>query len=526
MMGKHLKAAIALVILLSLAIIGFYFGKPIWEDIRQRHTSDARDTKGKIKIAMDNWVGYIPLCSKEMKKRIRQFGWLLECQDDKADYPKRMERLSRQEIDFAVATVDSYILNAASFDFPGVIVLVIDESKGGDAILARKEKVTSLDSMKDRTDVRVAFTPNSPSHHLLKAASAHFDVPELLPKGERRIETNGSEEALKRLLSGKTDVAVLWEPDVSKALTKSQGAIIKILGTESTEKLIVDILIVNRKFSEKNPGVVKLVLETYFKVLKNYRDDTELLQKEVMAVSGLREDAVKSMLKGVSWVNLTDNSQRWFGISSAGGSVEQGLVNTIESTVKILTQSGDFSKNPIPNKDSYRLIKSGYLEELFASSISGFTIPGAKTIQPGIAINSLEAKFSLLDESGWNTLREIGTLKIQPITFRSGTADLSIQGKEELDKVADTLKHYPTFRIVVKGHTGLQGDPAANILLSQERADSVMRYLIVTYLMDTNRIRSMGFGFSKPLSKQSGESDRAYYYRLPRVEIFLVSEVY
>ena len=35
--------------------------------------------------------------------------------------------------------------------------------------------------------------------------------------------------------------------------------------------------------------------------------------------------------------------------------------------------------------------------------------------------------------------------------------------------------------MVVRGHTGTRGDPASNQELSQERAEAVKRYLIVTH---------------------------------------------
>jgi outer membrane protein OmpA-like peptidoglycan-associated protein len=88
----------------------------------------------------------------------------------------------------------------------------------------------------------------------------------------------------------------------------------------------------------------------------------------------------------------------------------------------------------------------------------------------------------------------------------------------------DDLQHYPHFRVEVRGHTGLRGDANANLALSQERADAVLRYIDVTYGLDGNRVRAIGFGDSKPLAKKPGESDRAYNYRLPRVEIVLVRE--
>ena len=523
-MPPHAKGAIAVFVVVSLAIVAFYFGMPLWRDSWQKDTSDARATNGKIRIAMDNWAGYVPLCSSEMKKRMRGSGWILECQDDKADYPKRMERLDNQEIEFAVATVDSNILNAAAKNFPGVTIVVIDKSKGGDAILAWKDRVADLDGLKNRTDIRVAFTPNSPSHHLLKAASVHFGVPELLPKSEKRIETNGSEEALKKLLDKKTDIAVLWEPDVSRAL--SQKGVVKLLGTDQTERLIVDILLVNRKFSEINPEAVQLLIKTYFTVLKIFRDDPPLFKSEIANATGLSSGDVDSLLKGIQWVNLTENAQEWFGISQDGGYADQGLIDTIDSTVRILIQSGDFKKNPIPNGDPYRLTDSSYVKNLYTKGFTGFTTPGAHAPGGSGEVNSLAALFTPLGEDGWARLKEVGTLKIQNITFQSGTAELSFQGREDVDGIAEVIKHYPSFRIVIKGHTALAGDRAANKLLSKERAESVARYLAVTYSINENRVRSLGFGSEKPLPRIPGESDRAYNYRLPRVEISLVTEVY
>ena len=141
-----------------------------------------------------------------MKQQMRRQGWSLKIEDDNSDLPGRMKKLADGEIDFAVATIDSYILNAAKLNFPGVIIAVIDESKGGDAILARKEKASNLDQIKSLPGLRIAFTPDSPSHFLAKAAAYHFKAPELLPRGKARIATKGSEEALSYIReSGRSD---------------------------------------------------------------------------------------------------------------------------------------------------------------------------------------------------------------------------------------------------------------------------------------------------------------------------------
>ena len=523
-MNRRLIGAVILLLLGTIGIVGLWYFMPRYRDVQIKATSDAQRTKGKITIALDNWIGYFVLRSPELEQQMRRAGWQLVIQDDDADYAQRMRRLRDGEIDFAAATIDSYILNAAGLGFPGTIIMVIDESKGGDAILARSDRVSGLDALKGTTDTKVAFTPQSPSHHLLKAAAYHFNVPELVPQDPtHRIETRGSKEALNKLLSGAADLAVMWEPDVSRGL--AHPGVVKVLGTEDTEKLIVDVFLVNRKYSMKNPEVVTLLLSHYFRALKKYQEAPDLFRSQVVAETGLPEKTVDSMLKGVRWINLTQNCEQWFGISHPGGTSHDGLRQAIESTVRILTNAGDFAGDPLPDGDPYRLTYSVFLADLFVKGVTGFTAPkpSAETVKP---TGSLEARFPSLSEADWEKLKEVGSLKVDPIVFQQGGAELDLLAKEVVDRAVALFSHYPNFRLVIKGHTGTKGDPEENRLLSQERADAVARYLVVTHNIDPNRLRATGFGGSKPLPEQPGETQRSWQYRLPRVELVLVREEY
>ncbi|WPD21244.1 MAG: phosphate ABC transporter substrate-binding/OmpA family protein [Candidatus Electrothrix scaldis] len=523
-MNKKITGALLLLVLGAGILIVIKLLLPGIVAEKQVNTSDAVKIKGKIRLALDNWIGYFPLRSNEMRTLMRREGWNLVWTDDKADYRARMEQLHKGEIDLAVATVDSYLLNGSAVNFPASIVAVIDESKGGDAIIARKKKAESLDSLKGKNDLKIAFTPDSPSHYLLKAAADHFNVPELLPRQKsNRIETAGSEGALKELLDGKADIAVLWEPDVSRALAERD--IIKLLGTEDTERLIVDILLVNRDFMQDEPEAVHALLSSYFRVLKKYRDNPSLLEKDVVEETGLSRKTTQTMLKGVHWASLLENCETWFGINQggaqSGGTAQEVISDTIESTAATLVNAGDFSSSPVPDQNPYRLLKSSFLQDLYTKGISGFTTPGADDAQ---GKNSLTAPFPLLEAAAWERLREVGTLKIEPIIFQHGSSELDLFAEEVLKKVVARLQHYPNFRIVVKGHTGLRGDPEQNRALSQQRADSVASFLVKKFHINPNRIRAVGYGADRPLSKLPGESKRTYEHRLLRVEIALVRE--
>jgi len=515
-MSGHLKAFIAILLIGIVAILGYKFALPTLRDAWQRETSDAAATKGKITIGVDNWVGYFPLCSPEMRRRARAEGWVVACEDDQADYAARFKRLADGELDFAVATIDAYLLNGAKLDFPAAIILVIDESKGGDAIVARRASVPTLDALKRAEAARIAFTPGSPSEHLLKSVGTHFDLPQLArPRGSWRVESEGSTDALARLTRGEVEVAVLWEPDVSKAL--ADPAYVKLIGTDDTDKLIVDVLLASRRVVQEQPAAITMLLEQYFETLRAYDAAPAKLRGELGEASGADAAQVEAMLSGVRWATLNENGGLWFGVTPSGLPEEEGLVRAINGAVAVLTAVGDFDANPLPDQDPYRLTNRQFVADLYLRDRDGAPDRGQATA-------SLSRPFEPLDEDAWSRLAEVGTLKIEPIGFARGTASLDDDSRTALDAIATKLGHYPNYRLMIRGHTGTGGDAAANLELSKRRAEAVLEHLATRYDMDPDRIRALGYGASRPLPRLANESDRAYAYRLPRVEFALLAD--
>ena len=187
-----------------------------------------------------------------------------------------------------------------------------------------------------------------------------------------------------------------------------------------------------------------------------------------------------------------------------------------------MLDNGDLRRNPIPDEDPYRLTNSAFVESLYKGTGSS-PFGGASSAS---AAGTQVPEFAALSAKQWAMLREVGTLKIRPIVYQSGTSELTYESKLELDRAVKHLAHYPKFRVLIKGHTGLRGDKDQNRLLSQERAEAVQRYLQITHDIQPNRLRPVGYGADQPLPQQPGESDRAYGYRLPRVELVLVADNY
>jgi outer membrane protein OmpA-like peptidoglycan-associated protein/ABC-type nitrate/sulfonate/bicarbonate transport system substrate-binding protein len=513
-MSGHVKVFLSALVVGLLLIIGAKYLLPLWLDEQQRSTSDAGTAHGSLTVGMDSWVGYFPLCSPAMAKRMREAGYNFRCEDDAANYAKRFERMGSGELQLAVATVDAYVLNGMRTQYPGAIVAVLDQSKGGDAIVARRSAVANLDALKQKVTARIAFTPNSPSEHLLKAVGVHFDVPHLKDrKGAWRIATDGSGEALSKLLRGDVDVAVLWEPDVSRAL--ANGEFVKLIGSEDTENLIVDVLIASRTLVQEQPEAIEALLKHYFDTLNQYRGDDALLREQVRAYAKVDATQVEAMLRGVAWASLNDNGVQWLGVLPASAGGEQRLVDVVNDATQIMIGAGDFNSNPLPNHDAYRITNGQFVARLFNAGAAGSSGP-----------SSPQKSFTALDERGWSSLQEVGTLKIEPIGFQRGAADLNEDGEQALARMTERLRHYPNYRILVKGHTGSGGDADANMELSKLRAQTVASHLLSAFGMDANRLRAVGFGSSQPLPRMANESDRAYGYRLPRVEVTLLADPY
>ena len=72
--------------------------------------------------------------------------------------------------------------------------------------------------------------------------------------------------------------------------------------------------------------------------------------------------------------------------------------------------------------------------------------------------------------------------------FDIDKADVRPQYHDEVKRVADFLKEYPTTTAVIEGHTDNVGDDAYNMRLSQRRAESVVNYLVDNFGIDRTRL--------------------------------------
>ncbi len=97
--------------------------------------------------------------------------------------------------------------------------------------------------------------------------------------------------------------------------------------------------------------------------------------------------------------------------------------------------------------------------------------------------------------------------------FETGRYDLADKSRTELDRLVKFLEVNPTVNIEVSGHTDNQGGTANNLELSKKRAQSVVSYLAKAGVAP-NRIKSAGYGETKPVAPNTTEENRKLNRRI------------
>jgi outer membrane protein OmpA-like peptidoglycan-associated protein len=116
------------------------------------------------------------------------------------------------------------------------------------------------------------------------------------------------------------------------------------------------------------------------------------------------------------------------------------------------------------------------------------------------------------------TLNEKGSIALHNILFDTGKATIKPESAKELALVIDVLKADASLKLEVQGHTDNVGAKAANLTLSQQRADAVRDYLIKTGGIAAARLTAVGFGDTRPVGPNATEEGKAANRRVELVK--------
>ena len=106
---------------------------------------------------------------------------------------------------------------------------------------------------------------------------------------------------------------------------------------------------------------------------------------------------------------------------------------------------------------------------------------------------------------------------ILDIQFEIKQDEMQLEDKEKLAVVGTFMKKYPDTTAVIEGHTDNVGISPFNIKLSQQRADSVVSYLVNDLKIAPSRLSAVGYGETRPIADNSTNEGRQANRRISAV---------
>ena len=103
----------------------------------------------------------------------------------------------------------------------------------------------------------------------------------------------------------------------------------------------------------------------------------------------------------------------------------------------------------------------------------------------------------------------VSALKVplQNVFFAFGSSELLPESKTELDLLLDFITENPGLKVKIIGHTDNIGSPESNLVLSKNRANAVVKYLVKRGVSES-RLVSEGLGDSQPIATNETEQGR------------------
>jgi outer membrane protein OmpA-like peptidoglycan-associated protein len=187
----------------------------------------------------------------------------------------------------------------------------------------------------------------------------------------------------------------------------------------------------------------------------------------------------------------------------------------VESRAAPLEERASNTETKLTQVEANAQRLSGQIDELAA--VSNAARGGAKAAQETAdsavaGVNATNERISALDDYEPQT--------VAAVNFKVGSAVLLPDSKTKLDDIATKALNAKGYVLEVSGYTDTTGSIQLNRMLSQKRADAVIRYLVENHNIPLRRIVTpYGYGESHPVADNTSREGRE---QNRRVEIKLL----
>ncbi|MEM7101884.1 MAG: phosphate ABC transporter substrate-binding/OmpA family protein [Bacteroidota bacterium] len=399
------------------------------------------------------------------------------------DFNASREAFKSDEVDLLWNTIDAFPNEVGLMeDYDAQVVFQADWSRGGDAVVVRRE----IKNVADLKGKKIAVAPLTPSHTFLLWL---LDAGDLDVNDVQIVEMPSAIDAADAFKSGTVSAAVVWSPDDADCVAKVPGARV-LESTKNASHIIADIFMAKRDYIQKNKAKLQQLYEGWMKGAAEINESDAAKQEAAQILAdglGMPYDFCYDAINNVRLTTHGDNMD-FFGINTSySGVTGEDLYNKMKNVYQVHGEAaGAKSWRLIANKDV----------------VSGVELTGAQ--------HAAEGKKTFTNVTEEDKTKEAISTKAVSISFRSGEYKLDDNAKTIIDlQFTDIAKAFSNSRIRIEGNTDNVGSRTSNIALSQRRAQSVADYLISEHNMPRNRFIIIGNGPDKPVASNDNETGRA-----------------
>lgn len=278
----------------------------------------------KLKLGYSVWVGYGPLFIARDKGYFNEAG--LDVELVKVEDPKdRFTALAGKQLDGLVSTLDT-MTQYWTAETPFKAVLGLDESSGGDGIVAKPEIASVADLKGKQIGVNVGSVSQFFLEYVLKQNGMSDKDMTLVKMKQGDVPA--------ALAASRIDAGVTWEPHLSKSV--SNGGKL-ITSSKETPGLIVDILILRDDVLKSNPDTAKGLVSAWNKAVDYWKqnpDDADAIMAKGLGGFYEKADDIKADLAGATLFDAAHN-QQFFGGTGKGTATD-----TLQFAIDFYTQAG------------------------------------------------------------------------------------------------------------------------------------------------------------------------------------------
>jgi NitT/TauT family transport system substrate-binding protein len=386
-------------------------------------------------------------------------------------------------------------LRNAGHDARGV--MLVDNTQGADAVIVRDPAIKSIEDLAGKS---VALLQYSPSHGLLTYAIDNSSMTARAKKQVKRVfikSEEGTAGVRAAFVSGNVDAAVLWDADLSLALRAVPGSRV-VYSTKTASNLIFDLMVCDQVELAKpeNEGVFQKFVDGWMAGVTYARANPEQVVDALITTEPVFKDLadkngkpfIKGLFSNLVWTDLADNA-RILGLAGGGTNHYERVYGTFDQIYRAEGALANPKSPVIAPQDSfdYRFIKKALARSAEAQAAAARPVEVYTEKERAVAMTTAAV-----------------VTKPVLVTFNSGSAELTKRAQALIDKdMVPFIESNDKGYIELSGNTDSVGSAASNVALSQQRAKSVLDYLVTQWNFSRARFRVVGAGSSRPLCDEA-----------------------